>query len=88
MKSDINFNDAVDFSNQDSLLLKRRENRMLLSDYQVMVLKNNGIDYKKYSNFHDLLFDVEEILFNDYDDELDLVSGQIQEMVYYSDTKK
>jgi hypothetical protein len=61
---------------------------MLLSDYQVMVLKNNGIDYKKYSNFHDLLFDVEEILFNDYDDELDLVSGQIQEMVYYSDTKK
>ena len=61
---------------------------MLLSDYQINVLNRCGLNYKNYNNIRDLLFDIEEVLFDNYDEELDLVSNQISEFIYYSDTKK
>lgn len=85
---EINVKDAIDFANQEELLLKHRKNNMLLSDYQINVLKQNGFDYLKYSNIHDLLFDIEELLNDDYNEELDLVSSQISEYIYYNETKK
>lgn len=86
--NEINVKDAIDFANQEELLLKHRKNNMLLSDYQINVLKQNGFDYLKYSNIHDLLFDIEELLNDDYNEELDLVSSQISEYIYYNETKK
>ena len=85
---DINVNEAIKYADYDKLLLKRRNNEMLLSDFQISVLRNNGLDYQKYNNIKDLLFDIEECLFDNYDDELDLVSKQIAELIYYKDTKK
>ena len=85
---DINIDKAIEFADQENIILKRRKNHMLLSDYQINVLKRNGINYNNYSNFHELLFEIEEVLFNYYDDELDLVSNQIAEITYYMDTKK
>ena len=79
---------AIDFSNYEELLLKRRENNILLSDYQVAVLNRNGIDYKKYASIKELLFDVENCLDEDFDEELDLVSSQLSEFIYYNETKK
>ena len=49
-KNKLSIEDAIKFSNHDELLLKRRENSLLLSDYQLSVLSRNGIDYKKYIN--------------------------------------
>ena len=86
--NEINVKDAIDFANQEELLLKHRKNNMLLSDYQINVLKQNGFDYLKYSNIHDLLFDIEEVLCDNYDEELDLISSQLAEISYYKDTKK
>ena len=85
---DINVNEAIKYADYDKLLLKRINNEMLLSDFQISVLRNNGLDYQKYNNIKDLLFDIEECLFDNYDDELDLVSKQIAELIYYKDTKK
>ena len=85
---EVDVNKAVNFANYEGLLLKRRENEMLLSDYQVSVLKINGIDYKKYGNMQELLFDIEELLNDDYDEELEGVSKQLAELIYYRDTKK
>ena len=78
----------MDFSNYKGLLLSRRENGLLLSDYQISILNRNGIDYKKYNNIRDLLFEIENYLDDDFDDELDLVSSQLSEFIYYTDTKK
>ena len=36
----------------------------------------------------ELLFDIEEYLNDEYNDELDIVSNQIAELIYYKDTKK
>ena len=87
-KNDISLKEAIDFSNYKKLLLSRRENGLLLSDYQVSVLNRNGIDYKKYNNVRELLFEIENYLDDDFDEELDLVSSQLSEFIYYTDTKK
>ena len=86
--TDISVMDAIIFSNHEELLYKRRDNNMLLSDYQVAVLTRNGIDYKKYGNVRELLFDIEAFLDEEYDDELDMVGSQISEYLYYNETKK
>ena len=85
---EITVNDAIEFANYNNFLLRHRENNMLLSDYQVEVLKRNEIDYKQYSNIEKLLFKIEEVLNSNYDDELDIVSDQLAELNYYKDTKK
>jgi hypothetical protein len=85
---EISVEDAIKFANHEEILFKRRENGMLLSDYQVSVLNRNGIDYRNFVNARDLLFEIENILDEDFDDELDTISLQISEYIYYNDTKK
>lgn len=86
--SKINLEEAVRIAEIDKIILKRRTNNFLLSDYQIDVLNSNNIDYLKYSNIHDLLFDIEEILNIDFDPQLDNLSREIQEYIYYHETKK
>ena len=86
--SNITIDEAIKFSEYDKLLLNRRDNGFLLSDYQIMVLKRNGIDYKKYFNIKELLFDIENSLDDYFDEELDLVSSQLSEFIYYNNTNK
>ena len=61
---------------------------MHLYDFQIDILKRNGFDYLKYTNIKEMLFDIEEYLYDEYDDELDLVSSQIYEYIYYKDMNK
>lgn len=87
-KKEVSLDEAISFSNYQNLLLSRRENGLLLSDYQVSVLNRNGIDYRKFGNVRELLFEIENCLDDDFDDELDLVGSQLSEYIYYNDTKK
>ncbi len=84
----INFDKAIEYANVDNLLLKKRNNGMHLSDFQIDILKRKGFDYLKYTNIKEMLFDIEEYLYDEYDDELDLVSSQIYEYIYYKDMNK
>ncbi|MBE6147208.1 MAG: hypothetical protein E7168_02610 [Firmicutes bacterium] len=69
-----------------------RENGMYLSDSQIEILKRNGFDYKKYASIKSLLFDIEDYLNQDIDDnsydELDLLASQLAEVDYYQNTNK
>ena len=87
-KKEVSIDEAVNFSNYESFLLDRRDNGLLLSDFQVSILNRNGIDYKKFSNIRELLFEIDCCLDDYFDEELDLVSSQISEYIYYTDTKK
>ena len=87
-KKEVSIDDAIKISNYEDLLLKRRENNILLSDYQVSVLKRNGIDYNNFSSIRELMFEIENYLDEEFDDELDLVSSQLSEYIYYNETKK
>ena len=87
-KKEVSLDDAIKFSDYEGLLLRKRENNMLLSDYQISVLNRNGINYNKFSNIRELLFEIENCLDEEYDDELDIVSSQLSEYIYYNETKK
>lgn len=66
---------------EDSWLIPR-ENGMMLSDYQVKVLETNNINYRKYNNYKELLFALNELDMED--EELDEVANSIAEMDYYN----
>lgn len=87
-EKEISVSEAINFANYDNLLLKHINNGLILSDYQLDILKRNDFDINKYSNMHDLLFDIEEHLNEEFDSELDSVSSQLAEFIYYRDTKK
>ena len=85
---DVNVKDAIELSKVESDFLKRRESGILLSDYQISVLDMCNINYKNYSNLSSLLFEIEEYLNNEENDELEEVSRQLAEIHYYSETNK
>lgn len=87
-KKEVSVNEAIKFANFEELLLKRRENNMLLSDYQLSILNKNGIDYNKFGSVRELLFEIENCLEDEFDEELDIVSSQISEYIYYNEVKK
>ena len=85
---EINIDSAIKYSNYEDYLLKHRNNGLLLSDHQVDILKKCGFDINNYVDMKLLLFDIEEKLNDEYDDELDLISNQLSEFIYYYQTKK
>ena len=84
----IDITEAIKYANHENLLLKHYDNGILLNDYQIIILKKYGFNYSKYGSMKELLFDIEEFLNDEYNDDLDLVSNQIAELIYYRDTKK
>ncbi len=81
-------NEAIELSNIKQDFLKRRENGLLLSDYQINVLNQNGINYKRYNNLSSLLFDLEKILNEEENTELEEISKQLSEIHYYNEVNK
>lgn len=88
MKNNISFDDAIKLAEVDKHLFKRRENSLLLNDFQISILERNGINYLDYTNIGDLLYQIENSLDNNYDDELDYIGMQLAEIMYYNNTKK
>ena len=76
---------GIDF---DKNMHKKRDNGMLLSDYQIEVLKKYDIDYLKYNNISSLIYEIEEILNTDYNEDLDKLSSELAEFNYYNNTNK
>ena len=63
-----------------------KSNKLMLNQKQIDVLTNYGIDYTQ--NVKMILYEIDEILNNDYDEILDEISREIAEMDYYHNTNK
>jgi len=63
-----------------------KSNNLMLSEKQMTILKQYGIDYTQ--NVKMILYEIDEILNNEYDEVLDEVSREIAEMDYYHNTNK
>lgn len=72
--------------------LKQRKNGLLLSDYQVEVLKRHNINYENYTNLNSLIFKIEEYIeeVENYIDitDIDDLSKELSEQNYYQNTNK
>lgn len=69
--------------------LNKIKNNIYLSNNQINVLKRNNIDYLKYDDLSRLIFDIEEMLNEGYEDmELEELSIALSEFNYYNNTNK
>jgi len=69
-------------------MMKNCGNNIYLSDIQINILESFGFSYQKYSDIKSLIFDIEEYLSENYDEELDNVVSSLSEFNYYHNTNK
>ena len=77
------------FVADESSFLKKY-NKIYISSKQVDILKRYDIDINKYNSVKELIYDIEEILNNSYNDTEDLewVSETLSEYNYYNNVNK
>lgn len=68
--------------------LTKRENGLFLNNHQIELLERNQINWKEYSSIHSLLFEVENTLLEEENEELERLANELQEFSYYHETKK
>ena len=81
--------DNIVMSTHKDMELNRINDKLYLSNKQINILDNYDIDYKNKS-IDELIYEVEEILNDSYDDLVDLeeLSRELSEFNYYHNTKK
>jgi len=70
---------------------KHRKGNIYLSDYQINILRKYDINYENFSNITSLLLAIEEVLNNDFDEnmfDLEEISAYLAQMNYYNNTTK
>lgn len=61
---------------------------LYLSKAEIDILKINDIDYEKYNNIKLLIYEIEEVLENNYSEELEWVLNELSEFDYYNNVNK
>lgn len=84
---DVSVEDIIGKEDLHTNLSKLRDNKLMLSDYQVSILERNQIPYLKCHSMMELSFQIEEVLNDSYeiDPELEELSRQIDEYRYYNE---
>ena len=72
----------------DSFMNIDNGNGILLSKYEIELLLKHDIDYRNYSDIESLLKEIDDILENDYIEELEDIVIKLEEQHYYKDIKK
>lgn len=81
----------VQDTNPRSNLMRYCGNDIYLSDMQIEILKQYGFLYQNYSSIKSLIFDIEEYINENYDqdlDDLESVVSNLSEFDYYHNTNK
>ena len=63
-------------------------NNLYLTNYQIEVLDRYHIDYTSANDIKSLIFLIEDYLEEDYEEELDELTNNLQEFSYYNYTNK
>lgn len=61
---------------------------ILLSKEDALLLEKYDIDYRKYSNLGELIFDIESLIEEVEDDELEDICFRLSEIYYYNYVNK
>lgn len=86
---EIDINDIIDITKLEKNFLKVRNNGIMLSDEQIEVLNRYNIDYNKYYNIEQLIYEIEEELNNGFgSDDLEWLQQELAERNYYQNTNK
>ena len=83
-----NVDNLVENINIDSNIPLKRKNGLVLRNSQLEILKRYHIDYEQFTTLNALINEIEEILIDEDQEELEILSMELQEMNYYNYTNK
>ena len=85
---EVSVEELVTKLNPRANMIKDCGNGIYLSDPQIEILKQYGFNYETYPNAKSLIFDIEEYLNENYEEELETVVESLAEFNYYNNTNK
>ena len=77
--------DSIDFNKNK---LTKVNNKLMLTNYQIEVLKRFDIIPENYTSLSSIICDAEEVYEETLDEELDVILSELQERNYYENTNK
>ena len=77
--------DSIDFNKNK---LTKVNDKLMLTNYQIEVLKRFDIIPENYTSLSSIICDAEEVYEETLDEELDVILSEIQERNYYENTNK
>ena len=77
--------DSIDFNKNK---LTKVNDKLMLTNYQIEVLKRFDIIPKNYTSLSSIICDAEEVYEETLDEELDVILSELQERNYYENTNK
>ena len=77
--------DSIDFNKNK---LTKVNDKLMLTNYQIEVLKRFDITPENYSSLSSIICDSEEFYEETLDEELDAILSELQERNYYENTNK
>ena len=77
--------DSIDFNKNK---LTKVNDKLMLTNYQIEVLKRFDIIPENYTSLSNIICDAEEVYEETLDEELDAILSELQERNYYENTNK
>ena len=77
--------DTLDFNKNK---LTKVNDKLMLTNYQIEVLKRFDITPENYTTLASIIYDAEAIYEETEDEELDVILSELQERNYYENTNK
>ena len=68
--------------------LKRVNDKLYLTNYQIDVLNRNDIKPEMFTSLKDIIYVAEEVYEDTLDEELEIILGELSERNYYENTNK
>ena len=76
---------SIDFNKNK---LTKVNDKLMLTNYQIEVLKRFDIIPENYTSLSNIICDAEEVYEETLDEELDVILSELKEKNYYENTKK
>lgn len=86
--SDLDIKNIINNMDFESNSLKKINNNLNLTKYQITVLDKFNIDYKNASSLNEIIYLTNEVYNETLDEELDLILNELSERNYYENTNK
>lgn len=88
MNKEYNIKELLDSIDFDKNKLTKINDKLMLTNYQIEVLKRFDIIPKNYTSLSSIICDAEEVYEETLDEELDNILSELQERNYYENTNK
>lgn len=88
MNKEYNIQELLDSLDFNKNKLTKVNDKLMLTNYQIEVLKRFDITPENYTNLASIIYDAEAIYEETEDEELDVILSELQERNYYENTNK